>query len=104
MRHRLNRDGDRRLDKALHMAVIVRMTHDPETKTYVERRVARDARNARSDASSSATSPRPQLCLELALNGHRHLVPEHPGLFRLTSRPPRVAETWPGGFAATVQV
>ena len=40
VRHRLNRGGDRRLNKALHMAVIVRMTHDPETKTYVARRLA----------------------------------------------------------------
>jgi transposase len=40
VRHRLNRGGDRRLNKALHMAVIVRMTHDAETKAYVERRVA----------------------------------------------------------------
>lgn len=40
VRHRLNRGGDRRLNKALHMAVIVRMTHDRETKTYVERRLA----------------------------------------------------------------
>jgi hypothetical protein len=37
---RLNRGGDRRLNKALHMAVIVRMTHDAGTKAYVERRVA----------------------------------------------------------------
>lgn len=40
VRHRLNRGGDRRLNKALHMAVIVRMTHDTETKIYVERRLA----------------------------------------------------------------
>lgn len=40
VRHRLNRGGDRRLNKALHMAVIVRMTHDAETKAYVERRLA----------------------------------------------------------------
>lgn len=40
VRHRLNRGGDRRLNKALHMAVITRMTHDPETRTYVERRLA----------------------------------------------------------------
>jgi transposase len=40
VRHRLNRGGDRRLNKALHMAIIVRMTHDAETKAYVERRVA----------------------------------------------------------------
>jgi hypothetical protein len=40
VRHRLNRGGDRRLNKALHMAVVVRMTHDAETRAYVERRVA----------------------------------------------------------------
>lgn len=40
VRHRLNRGGDRRLNKALHMAVIVRMTHDAETKIYVQRRLA----------------------------------------------------------------
>lgn len=40
IRHRLNRGGDRRLNRALHMAVITRMTHDPETRAYVERRRA----------------------------------------------------------------
>ncbi len=40
VRHRLNRGGDRRLNKALHMATVVRMTHDPQTKAYVERRLA----------------------------------------------------------------
>ena len=40
VRHRLNRGGDRRLNRALHMAVITRMTHDPETRAYVERRRA----------------------------------------------------------------
>jgi transposase len=39
-RHRLNRGGDRRLNRALHMAVVTRMTHDPETRAYVERRRA----------------------------------------------------------------
>ncbi len=39
-RHRLNRGGDRRLNRALHMAVITRMTHDPQTRAYVERRRA----------------------------------------------------------------
>lgn len=37
-RHRLNRYGDRRLNSALHMAVITRSTHHPETQAYVERR------------------------------------------------------------------
>jgi len=39
-RHRLNRGGDRRLNRALHMAVITRMTYHPETRAYVERRRA----------------------------------------------------------------
>ena len=39
-RHRLNRGGDRRLNRALHMATIVRMTHDPEIRAYVEKRRA----------------------------------------------------------------
>lgn len=37
-RHRLNHGGDRRLNQALHIAVITRMTHDPDTHTYVTRR------------------------------------------------------------------
>ncbi len=40
VRHRLNRGGDRRLNRALHMAVLTRMTHDPTTRAYVERRRA----------------------------------------------------------------
>jgi transposase len=39
-RHRLNRGGDRRLNRALHMATVTRMTHHPETRAYVERRRA----------------------------------------------------------------
>lgn len=40
VRHRLNRGGDRRLNRALHIAVLTRMTHDPQTRAYVERRRA----------------------------------------------------------------
>ena len=40
VRHRLNRGGDRRLNSALHMAAITRMTHDAETCQYVEKRRA----------------------------------------------------------------
>ncbi len=40
VRHRLNRGGDRRLNRALHMAVVVRMRMDPDTRAYVERRLA----------------------------------------------------------------
>lgn len=40
VRYRLNRGGDRRLNRALHIATITRMTHDPATRTYVEKRRA----------------------------------------------------------------
>lgn len=38
VRHRLNRGGDRRLNKALHTVAMVRMTHDEETKRYTHKR------------------------------------------------------------------
>ena len=40
VRHRLNRGGDRRLNSALHIAALTRMTHDAETCEYVEKRRA----------------------------------------------------------------
>lgn len=40
VRHRLNRGGDRRLNRALHTVGMVRMRHNPGTRAYVERRVA----------------------------------------------------------------
>jgi transposase len=39
-RHRLNRGGDRRLNKALHYIAITRMSRDPGTKAYLEKRIA----------------------------------------------------------------
>lgn len=39
-RHRLNRSGDRQLNRALHTIVMVRMRQDPETKAYAARRLA----------------------------------------------------------------
>lgn len=39
-RHRLNRGGDRRLNRALHTIVLTRMRSDPHTRAYVERRLA----------------------------------------------------------------
>jgi transposase len=39
-RHRLNRGGDRQLNRALNVVAMVRMLHDPETRTYVEKRRA----------------------------------------------------------------
>jgi transposase len=40
VRHRINRGGDRRLNRALHMAVVTRMRIDPATRAYVEKRTA----------------------------------------------------------------
>ncbi|MET4003002.1 transposase [Arthrobacter sp. UYCu511] len=40
VRHRLNRGGDRSLNCALHMVAITRMTHDEETRGYVQKREA----------------------------------------------------------------
>ncbi|MFD0626388.1 IS110 family transposase [Streptomyces sanglieri] len=47
-RHRLNRSGDRQLNRALHTITLIRMRLDPATKAYVARRItegktARDA-------------------------------------------------------------
>lgn len=39
-RHRLNRGGDRSANAALWRIVVVRMSYDPRTKAYVERRTA----------------------------------------------------------------
>ena len=39
-RHRLNRGGNRRANAALHRVAVVRMRSHPETKLYVQRRMA----------------------------------------------------------------
>jgi transposase len=38
-RHRLNRGGDRRLNRALYTITQSRLRHDPETRTYLQRRL-----------------------------------------------------------------
>jgi transposase len=45
VRHRLNRGGDRQLNRALHTIVISRLTCDDETKAYAERRHAEGKTN-----------------------------------------------------------
>jgi hypothetical protein len=40
VRHRLNRGGDRQLNRALHTIVGSRLQHDPETRAYAARRTA----------------------------------------------------------------
>ena len=39
-RHRLNRAGDRQLNRALHTVILSRLTHHPETRIYAARRMA----------------------------------------------------------------
>jgi transposase len=39
-RHRLNRSGDRQLNRALHTVVVARLRNDPETRAYAARRRA----------------------------------------------------------------
>lgn len=39
-RHRLNRSGDRQLNRALHVIAMSRLQHNPETKAYAARRTA----------------------------------------------------------------
>jgi transposase len=56
-RHRLNRGGDRRLNRALNVIAMVRMVHHPQTRAYADRRRAEGKQTARSAAASSATSP-----------------------------------------------
>jgi transposase len=40
VRYRLSRGGDRQANSALHTIAIVRARHDPESRAYVERRIA----------------------------------------------------------------
>jgi transposase len=39
-RHRLNRSGDRQLNRALHTIVLARLRDDPATRAYAARRRA----------------------------------------------------------------
>jgi transposase len=40
VRHRLNRGGDRQLNRALHTIVMIRQRYHQATKTYTKRRTA----------------------------------------------------------------
>ncbi|MFJ6074031.1 transposase [Streptomyces sp. NPDC093065] len=41
-KHRLNRGGDRQLNRAMHTITLTRMRPDPTTKTYIARRISQD--------------------------------------------------------------
>jgi hypothetical protein len=55
-RHRLNRGGDRRRNRALYTVALTRLGHHPRTRDYLARRTPKAPPAARSSASSSATS------------------------------------------------
>lgn len=40
IRHRLNRGGDRRLNRAFNTIVLTRMRIDPDTRAYIDQRMA----------------------------------------------------------------
>ena len=40
VRHRLNRGGDRRLNRVIHTVAVVRMRCDPDTRAYIAKRTA----------------------------------------------------------------
>jgi hypothetical protein len=61
VRHRLSRGGDRQANNAIHTIVVIRAKHQPQTRAYLHRRISeektkREARCARSSATSPATS------------------------------------------------
>lgn len=68
-RHRLNRGGDRQLNRALHTIVLTRTRHDPDTRAYITRR-----------ATENKTSRDARRCLK------RYLARR---LFRLLENPPQ---------------
>ena len=63
--HRLNRTGDRQLNRALHSIAKTRMQHDPATRDYVARRT-----------TESLSRPRIRRCLKryIARELYRHLA------------------------------
>ncbi|MFD5230585.1 transposase [Streptomyces qaidamensis] len=55
-KHRLNRGGDRQLNRAMHMITLIRMRLDPTTKTYVARRISEGKSSRDAQRCSNATS------------------------------------------------
>ena len=56
-RHRLNRLGDRQLNRAIHTIAVTQMRCHQPTQAYVQRRAQMERPTAKSAAASSATSP-----------------------------------------------
>ncbi|MDF1490413.1 IS110 family RNA-guided transposase [Tessaracoccus caeni] len=66
--HRLNRTGDRQLNKALHIIAKTRLQHDPTTQAYLARRI-----------TSGSDLPRARRCLKryIARELFKHLENHH---------------------------
>jgi transposase len=73
-RHRLNRGGDRQLNRALHTVALTRARADQTTKTYIERRLT--------DGKSPREARR---CLKRYLARHFYRLLEHPPTPALTT-------------------
>jgi transposase len=56
-RHRLNRSGDRQLNRALHTIVLTRARIDPDTRAYIARRTSEGKPAEKPNAASNASSP-----------------------------------------------
>jgi hypothetical protein len=57
VRYRLNRSGDRQLNRALHTIVLSRLMHDPRTKAYASRRTAEGKMPREINGASNEPSP-----------------------------------------------
>ena len=66
-RHRLNRGGDRQLNRALHQAVGIRSQHDERTQAYIARRIA-----------EGKTKREARRCLKRYLARHLYRLLENP--------------------------
>jgi transposase len=66
-RHRLNRAGDRQLNRALHTIVLTRARSDETTKAYIKQRVA-----------DGKTEREARRCLKRYLARHLYRLLEHP--------------------------
>ena len=56
IRYRLDRGGDRKLNRALHQILVTRR-RSPPTIAYIDRRIQEGKTRAKQSAASSATSP-----------------------------------------------
>jgi transposase len=57
IRYRLDRSGDRKLNRALHMVLVTRKRSHPATIAYIQRPSKKARPGAKQTAASSATSP-----------------------------------------------